>query len=257
MAKKRGIDLDAITIGGIGANLSSCWVSIDCGHLGTSRKVHLDELLGGAVGQSRYVVQSGPFSGTAPSGVTAGYDRTAKKNYIVNDSTGQWEVDPDGQDEQEITDGDLASAGNPVTSDVDTFAAANDIRNTVVNYPGSGSMQVPDYSWYVDESHNATLIRSPGGTTITQTYQSVATKGDRPSVTLIGYLAHVQSNGLNYIWNGSGWTLLRTFVPLTEAQIDALDEAELEEDMVILNTDDLIWIHWSSADGFREIGAPV
>lgn len=70
----------------------------------------------------------------------------------------------------EITDDDLASAGNPTTADVKTFVDNNLYTNAVIYYVGAGSNPSPagtkvspDYTWEVDCEGNVVRTEYPQG----------------------------------------------------------------------------------------------
>ncbi len=67
----------------------------------------------------------------------------------------------DKSDTVEITDADLAVAGSPTITDVQTYATANGLNNTAIYYVGAGTTDNPDYVWIVDEQGNIVNVENP------------------------------------------------------------------------------------------------
>lgn len=61
----------------------------------------------------------------------------------------------------EIVDTDLATAGIPLTSDINSFVAAGSLTNQYVYYIGSGSANEPDFVWFINPNGDVIRLEKP------------------------------------------------------------------------------------------------
>lgn len=78
----------------------------------------------------------------------------------------------------EITDGDLATAGTPVISDITNYVTANNTRHAYIYYIGGGTASEPDYVWYVNNAGAVVETEEIGGITTVTTATAEITDGD-------------------------------------------------------------------------------